>query len=138
MPAVQRDGRGSSARPAPPGTHQGSTCLSTRGPNPPTDPPTDPAARDVEACFLAAFKACRSATLVFTTVGVDAGSTTTFHTVGGASCGVTGVSESRGVPPPNRFVSSFTCSGLEATAEGLLFKSCGSDGDFLVPAPRSS
>jgi len=100
---------------------------------------SDPGATQAEACFTRAYEHCSRADLTFTLIAVDVG---TIHSLRlqpeGAICAVSDVTQgysanfggSRG---PLRF---YACVGLAQHDGGLLVKSCGAEGDVLVPAPK--
>ncbi len=107
--------------------------IAMRGPN----PPVDPSARQAEDCFWYAYQTRHDAGLV---VGINGVDTVETHTL---SVGFTNgkpsiidTVQNQVIPARQLQPQTFMCSGLAQQQGGLLFQSCGDEGDFLVPAPR--
>jgi hypothetical protein len=92
-------------------------------------------AQQVESCFYQAYQQCSPATMSATLNGVDAGTTHTFslqNSSGG--CTIFDARQTRVIPRPPGPATTVTCAALTDTGSGLLFSSCGTFGDVLVPA----
>ncbi len=102
------------------------------GPN----PPQDANALQSEQCFWQAYQQCTVATLTVTMRGVDAGMTHQFTLdKTGGSCTIVDTLQSYVVPIRTPSANKLTCASLVQQNGGLLFKSCGDQGDIAVPAP---
>jgi hypothetical protein len=102
-------------------------------------PPGDAAAATAaENCFAQAYTTCQPTVLTYTSMGVDTGTTQTFSAsrVNGA-CAVKDVVQAYTANGGGKTFPSqtYTCTGVQQRADGLLFTSCGAAGDVLVPAP---
>lgn len=121
---------------------------STAGPPTPTPTPlrcgavnlvpglraTNDTANQAESCFWQAFSHCTPAALVVTTMGVDSGVRRTFTLKpSGTTCGITDQAQTYFVPNHKGPLQTYTCAGLVQQQGGLLFQSCGADGDIAVP-----
>lgn len=86
-----------------------------------------------ENCFWQAFQHCRPATLVFITSspGMALIRTFTVHNNNG-SCSVSDAMQQRIASNPPSPAETYTCAGLTQQPGGLLFSSCGQDGDVVV------
>jgi len=84
-------------------------------------------------CFWQAFQHCRPATLVFITpsAGTALIRTFTIHNNQG-TCSISDAKQLRMTANQLSAVKTFTCTGL-VQQQGLLFLSCGEDGNVLVP-----
>jgi hypothetical protein len=92
------------------------------------------AAKQAENCFWQAYQHCQAATLRVTTMGVDAGTIRLFTiTPKAGSCQVTDAVQTYVVPNHTSAVTTYTCSGVKQQASGLLFQSCGQEGNVSVP-----
>jgi hypothetical protein len=99
-------------------------------------PGNGPEAAQAENCFWQAFRQCQPATLSVTAMGVDAGAVRTFTITGTAgACKITDVRQTYVISTNKQITETFTCAGLVQHNGGLLFQSCGDDGDIAVPAP---
>ncbi len=97
---------------------------------------TNDTANQAENCFWQAFSACKPASLVVTWMGIDSGVVRTFFIKpSSGSCAITDQAQTYAVPNHKGPLQTYTCVGLVQQQGGLLFKSCGNDGDLLVP-PR--
>ncbi len=106
--------------------------IQTRGPN----PPAEANARQAENCFWSAYQQAQNARLVVTITGVDTVETHTLalgHNNGRAS--ITDTVERQIVPARPLPTQTYTCTSLTQKQTGLLFQSCGGEGDLFVPAP---
>lgn len=104
----------------------------TLGPN----PPADAGAQLVQDCFWQAFQECRAATLTLTVRGVDTAVQNQLTIEKrGSQCGITNTEQSFAVNLPNPALNVYSCARLERRQEGLLFVSCGKEGDILVRHP---
>lgn len=96
------------------------------------------AANPAEDCLWQAWTRCQPATLVLTQFGVDTG-TTRWITVEPVQngCGVLDTAQHYMVPArENPPATTYTCAGLERSPDGgLLVRSCGADGDLVIPPP---
>ncbi len=103
-----------------------------RGPN----PPSDPSARQAENCLWNAYQQSRSAKLVVTITSVD---TVDMHTISldnnSGRASITDTAQRRIVPSRPLQPQTYNCAGLTQKQNGLLFQSCGAEGDLYVPAP---
>ncbi len=96
----------------------------------------DATAGQAENCFWQAFQQCQSATLMVTMMGVDAGVNHTFTVSrNGSACVVKDASQTYAAPNHQGQLMTYTCAGLVQQKGGLLFQSCGANGDISVPAP---
>ena len=91
-------------------------------------------ARQAESCFYQAYQHCQPATLDFIMMGVDSGISRTFTiTKNGNACVVTDIVQSYVLPTHAHNSATYTCTGgVIQTQTGLLFRSCGKDGDVAV------
>ncbi|HEY7355400.1 MAG TPA: hypothetical protein VH590_03005 [Ktedonobacterales bacterium] len=91
-------------------------------------------ANQAENCFWQAFGTCKPASLVVTWMGTDAGVVRTFLTrPSGSACAVIDQAQTYVAPSHKGPLQSYTCAGLVQRQGGLLFQSCGNDGDLMVP-----
>lgn len=91
-------------------------------------------AQQSEDCFWQAYQHCQAATLIVTTMGVDSGITRTFTVIAnGGSCKVSDAEQNYVVPNHTGPLNIYTCASVQQS-DGLLFHSCGADGDVQVPA----
>jgi hypothetical protein len=96
---------------------------------------TNDTANQAENCFWQAFSTCKPASLVVTWMGIDSGVVRTFSIrPSGSSCAITDQAQTYLVPDHKGPLQTYTCAGLAQQQGGLLFQSCGNDGDLLVPA----
>jgi hypothetical protein len=94
---------------------------------------TDTAAQS-ENCFWQAFSHCQAASLTVTTMGVDTGVVRIFTTKqAGSGCMITDQAQSYRAPNYKGPLQTYTCAGVAQRQGGLLFQSCGADGDIAVP-----
>jgi len=93
-------------------------------------------AGQAETCFYQAFQHCQRASLAVNEMGVDSGTDRTFTTVAGsgAGCVISDAVSTYVIPTQHSNTTSYTCAGLSRKDGGLLFSSCGADGDVYVPA----
>ena len=100
---------------------------------------SDPKVLQAEACFIHAYARCDRADLVFTTIAVDVGVIHTFRLQpAGTICMVNDTAQGYsanfgGSHGPLRF---YACAGLAQQDGGLLIRSCGTEGNIFVPAPK--
>ena len=95
-------------------------------------------AQQSENCFWQAYQHCQAATLIVTTIGVDSGITRTFTVIpNNGSCKVSDAEQSYVVPNHKGPLNIYTCASVQQS-DGLLFHSCGADGDVQVPAQSAS
>jgi hypothetical protein len=91
-------------------------------------------AQQAENCFWQAYQQCQAATIIVTTMGVDSGINRTFTVIpkdGG--CKVSDAEQSYVVPNHTGPLNTYTCASVQQLSNGLLFHSCGVDGDVQVP-----
>ncbi len=93
------------------------------------------AAKQAENCLWHAFQTCTPATLTVTIMGIDAGTTRTFSvSQQGSACVVTDRLQHYIVPKGTGQTTTYTCTGgITQQPDGLLFLSCGADGNIPVP-----
>jgi len=104
-----------------------------RGPN----APTDATAQQSEDCLWNAFKQSQPAKLVVSIMGVDTTETHTFALeIKSGKLVVTDTVTRTIVPARTMPTESYTCTGIEQRQGGLVFKSCGDEGDLVVPAAK--
>jgi hypothetical protein len=115
---------------------QGEDCgqIMMLGPN----PPRDATALEAENCFWLAFQQCSIATITVTMRGVDSGYIHTFTVQqNDNNCTVVDSLQTYAAASPQSNLDVFACVGLEQKDGGLLFLSCGEQGDIFVPLPRT-
>ncbi len=124
---------GCTAAVAAPGPIQDCGTIQMRGPN----PPAGESARQAENCFWSAYQQSQNARLVVTITGVD---TVETHTLAldhkGGQASITDTVQHQIVPARPLPAQTYTCASLTQKQGGLLFQSCGDEGDFFVPAPQ--
>lgn len=92
-------------------------------------------AQQSEDCFWQAYQHCQAATIIVTTIGVDSGITRTFTVIPNAgNCKVSDAEQSYVVPNHTGPLNLYTCASVQQVPGGLLFHSCGADGDVQVPS----
>jgi hypothetical protein len=99
------------------------------------------AARAAEDCFARDYASCAPATLVFTFMGVDTGTTRTFsESLSNGKCTVTDAVQGYTANGGGKTfpTQTYTCAGLRQQADGLHVTGCGQDGDVVVPAPAAA
>jgi hypothetical protein len=100
---------------------------------------TSTSVQAIEACFWKAYQNHQSATLTYTSFGVDTGNIYAFA----LQCqgGICTLSESHDfyiAPQQPHQVGTYTCSGLAQNPDGgLVAQHCGQDGDITIPAPTA-
>jgi hypothetical protein len=101
--------------------------------------PTLDSGASAETCFYQGYTQCQAVSMTYTQMGVDAGATRTFGTTpNGSGCAVTDTLQTYVIPTNSNHTSTYTCSGVKQQNGGLLFTSCGQDGDVVVPGPQGS
>lgn len=97
-------------------------------------------AGQAETCFYQAFQQCQRASLAVNEMGVDAGTDRTFSTAAGSGpgCVISDAVTTYVVPTRHNTTTTYTCAGLSRKDGGLLFSSCGADGDVYVPASANA
>ena len=91
-------------------------------------------AQQAENCFWQAYQQCQAATIIVTTMGVDSGIIRTFTVVpNGGTCKVSDAEQNYVVPNHTGPLNIYTCANVQQLSGGLLFHSCGADGDVRVP-----
>jgi hypothetical protein len=98
--------------------------------------PTDKAAaQQAENCFYQAYQKCQPATLMFSTIGVDAGY---IHNLAvksaNGSCAVSDGWQHFIAPKPPSSITTYTCVGMTMQNDGLHLDSCGQAGSFVIPS----
>jgi hypothetical protein len=93
-------------------------------------------AGQAETCFYQAFQQCQRASLAVNEMGVDAGTDRVFSTASGSGsdCIISDMVTTYVVPTQHNTTKTYTCASLSRKDGGLLFSSCGADGDVYVPA----
>jgi hypothetical protein len=95
-------------------------------------------AGQAENCFWQAFKHCQPATLTVTMIGVDSGIIRTFTIKPtGSTCTIIDQAQTFQAPNHKGPLQTYTCAGLVQQQGGLLFQSCGADGNVAVPPPTN-
>jgi hypothetical protein len=98
------------------------------------------AASAAESCFTHAYAICQPATLTYTSMGVDTGTTQNFieHLLSG-HCALTDSVQGYSANGGGKTLptQTYTCSGMQQRTDGLHFTDCGQEGDVLVPAPSA-
>ena len=93
-----------------------------------------PQARQAANCFWHASQRCSSASLLFTTRGIDAGVNRTLTVSRQASgCTITDGVQHYVVPRPPLNTNTYTCSGVIKQSHDLRITACGADGDVVIP-----
>ncbi len=93
-------------------------------------------AGQAETCFYQAFQQCQRVSLAVNEMGVDAGTDRVFSTASGGApgCVISDAVTTYVIPTQHNITKTYTCAGLSRKDGGLLFSSCGADGDIYVPA----
>jgi len=90
------------------------------------------------SCFLQAYATCQAATLTANFTGIDSGVRRTFFLVKEpGKCLVVNVAENYVIPG---FTNDRTqlCSSVQQKNKGIVIKSCGVDGDIVLPGIDNS
>lgn len=125
-------GVGSTPNPTPTTPAQPQQCGSVQ--TNPRGTINTPGAKQVEDCFWQAYQKCSTATLSFTTTGVDTVLLRKFTIKNNSGqCLVTDAVQHAIVPAPLSPAKTYTCTGLTEQTDGLHFSGCGIDGEVLVP-----
>jgi hypothetical protein len=98
-------------------------------------PSAKAAAQKAENCFYQAFQQCQSATLKFTSFGVDAGTIHNFavKNVNG-SCAITDGVQHYIAPNPPSAAITYTCATMQMQTDGLHIQACGDAGSIVIPS----
>ena len=134
----------------------GSSSTNTGGGGQPTPTPTRPAqtvdcgkiqssangiapsdkaaAQQAENCFYSAYQKCQPATLMFSSLGLDAGVIHHFavKNVNG-SCAISDGWQHYIAPQPPAGTITYSCASMNMQADGLHIESCGTVGSVVIP-----
>jgi hypothetical protein len=90
----------------------------------------------VEHCFLAAYQACRPATLEYSWAGVDTSTDHLFATRSAdGPCEVTDTAREHGCcsSVPQSGTTTYTCAGVASADRRVTVLACGTEGDIQLP-----
>lgn len=87
-----------------------------------------------ENCFWQAYQHCQAATLIYHTMGVDAGATDTLTVEKNGSSCLLYVKAQTYVIPITSKTSTFTCASMTKQEDGLHVAGCDNGATFLIPS----